>query len=208
MVRSPYLDWAVASAPLEGEPESGDLHLVKGISTGLLLAVVDGLGHGVEAAAVARRAVETLAASTSESIIVLIRECHAALRGSRGAVMSLATLNVMEGTMTWIAVGNVEGVLARADMRSSHPMESVVMRNGVVGLRLPTLNAAVLSVAPGDLVVFATDGIKRDFKRGLRAGPRPADLAARILEDHRLGHDDALVLVGEYLGSGGKGGEP
>src|ERR1044071_6563648 len=117
MVRSPYLDWAVASVAVEGEPESGDLHLVKTMSTGLLLAVVDGLGHGVEAAAVARRAVETLADSTSESIIVLIRQCHAALRESRGAVMSLATLNVMEDTMTWLAVGNVEGVLARAKMR-------------------------------------------------------------------------------------------
>src|ERR1044071_251501 len=203
MVRSPYLDWAVASVAVEGEPESGDLHLVKSISTGLLLAVVDGLGHGVEAAAVARRAVEALAASTSESIIVLIRECHAALRGSRGAVMSLATLNVMEGTMTWIAVGNVEGVLARADMRSSHPMESVVMRNGVVGLRLPTLNAAVLSLAPGDLLVFATDGIRHDFKRGLRAGARPAELADRILAEYRNENDDALVLAAEYRGAGG-----
>src|ERR1041384_6057447 len=71
MVRSPYLDWAVASAPLEGEPESGDLHLVKGISTGLLLAVVDGLGHGVEAAAVARRGGGTLGASPREGRIAL-----------------------------------------------------------------------------------------------------------------------------------------
>jgi serine phosphatase RsbU (regulator of sigma subunit) len=204
--RPPYLDWSVASAALEGQLESGDLHLVKTIPSGMLLAVVDGLGHGAEAAAVARRAVETLAASSSESVIVLIRQCHAALRGSRGAVMSLATLNVMEDTMTWIGVGNVEGVLARANMRASVPMESVVLRNGVVGLRLPTLNAAVVSIAPGDLLVFATDGIRHDFKRGLRSGPRPADLAGRILADHRQEHDDALVLVAEYRGAGDRGG--
>src|ERR1051326_238301 len=106
MVRSPYLDWAVASAPLEGEPESGDLHLVKGISTGLLLAVVDGLGHGVEAAAVARRAVETLAASTTEAVTA---PCLP--RSARGAVGGVGGVGLAggDGLAMWIGLAAAGG---------------------------------------------------------------------------------------------------
>src|SRR5437867_365164 len=46
--------WAVATLALEGERESGDLHLVQPVTDGVLIAVVDGLGHGEEAAAAAR----------------------------------------------------------------------------------------------------------------------------------------------------------
>ena len=174
------------------------------IDTGLLLGVVDGLGHGAEAAEAAQRAVASLAVCDSDSVIVQLRHCHEVLRGSRGVVMSLAMLNVTENTMTWIAVGNVEGVLARADVRTSRPMEAVVQRNGVVGLRLPTLQASVTSIARGDLLVFTTDGIRREFRRGLAAGPSPQGLADRILAEHRKQTDDALVLVAEYQGTGGR----
>ena len=204
--RSPYLDWGLASATLAGQSESGDAHLVKAVETGLLLAVVDGLGHGAEAAVAAQRAIASLANCESHSVIVQLRHCHGALRWTRGAVMCLAALNVGDNTMTWIAVGNVEGVLSRADPRTSRPMESVVQRNGVVGERLPTLQATVTSIAKGDLLVFTTDGIRRDFRRGLAAGPRPQPLADRILEEHRKETDDALVLVAEYRGAGGRSG--
>jgi serine/threonine protein phosphatase PrpC len=202
--RSPYLDWGLASATLAGQSESGDACLVKAIETGLLLGVVDGLGHGAEAAVAAQRAVASLAHCGSDSVIVQLRQCHAALRGTRGVVMCLAALNVKDNTMTWIAVGNVEGVLARADQRTSRPMEAVVQRNGVVGERLPTLHASMTSIAPGDLLVFTTDGIRREFRRGLTAGPRPQELADRILSEHRKETDDALVLAAEYRGAGGR----
>ena len=47
------IDTGVATLPLPGEPESGDLSLVKRIGSGTLVAVVDGLGHGQEAASAA-----------------------------------------------------------------------------------------------------------------------------------------------------------
>ena len=53
----PLIDWGVAARPLEGQAVSGDLHLVKPLDDGVLLAVVDGVGHGGEAVAAARAAV-------------------------------------------------------------------------------------------------------------------------------------------------------
>jgi serine phosphatase RsbU (regulator of sigma subunit) len=35
----------------------------------------------------------------------------------------------------------------------------VLLRSGVVGYQLPTLRASTLPIAPGDLLIFATDGI-------------------------------------------------
>jgi negative regulator of sigma-B (phosphoserine phosphatase) len=53
------LDWAWAGAALEGD-ESGDACLVAPLPHGALLAVIDGLGHGPEAAVAAREATSLL----------------------------------------------------------------------------------------------------------------------------------------------------
>ena len=114
--------------------------------------------------------------------------------------MSLAAFDVGDETMTWLAIGNVDGVLVRANPAASRPMESVVMRSGVVGLRLPTLQAAVTSILPGDLVVFATDGIERRFRDRMIEGTNPQEVADRLMASYRRPTDDALVLVARYLG--------
>lgn len=202
-VRPPVLEWGVASSAHPGQRESGDLHLVQDTPTGCLAAAVDGLGHGAEAASAARRAVAALAAGSDESVISLVRRCHRELIGTRGVTMSLAAFNAADETMTWLAIGNVEGVLLRADPRSSRPMESILMRAGVVGLDLPRLQAAVTTVSPGDMVVLATDGIRRDFVNLICAADQPQALAERVLRFHAKGTDDALVLVARYRGSEG-----
>src|SRR5256885_6028210 len=84
------IEWGVASLALPGEAESGDRHLVKPVGTGVLVAVVDGLGHGAEAAAAAQAAVAALERHATESPVPLIERCHRALQGTRGVVMSVA----------------------------------------------------------------------------------------------------------------------
>src|SRR2546422_1725166 len=81
------IEWGVASLALPGEAESGDRHLVKPVGTSVLVAVVDGLGHGAEAASAAQAAVAALERHASESLVGLVERCHRALKGTRGAVM-------------------------------------------------------------------------------------------------------------------------
>src|SRR2546428_12006154 len=50
------VEWGVASQTLAGEVQSGDKHVVKSFPHGALLAAIDGLGHGEEAAAAANMA--------------------------------------------------------------------------------------------------------------------------------------------------------
>ena len=49
------IEWGVASRALPGETRSGDLHVVESFAGGALVAAVDGLGHGEEAADAADR---------------------------------------------------------------------------------------------------------------------------------------------------------
>ena len=197
---SPYLEIGVASAALVGQPMSGDLHLIAPRGEGSLLAVLDGLGHGPEAAAAAAKAAATLTRHATESVIALVRAAHQDLIGSRGVALSVAAINVAEDTLAWLAIGNVEGMLLRADPAARPVREAIVMRGGVVGYELPSLQAAVHSLSKGDVVVFATDGIEASFTQRLDPTLPPQRLAEQVLADFGKGTDDALVLVARYLG--------
>src|SRR5206468_4024731 len=89
------IEWGSDSLTLAGEVESGDKHVVKVFPHGALLATMDGLGHGEEAAAAANRAVRFLQAADSESLISLLKRCHERLRSTRGVVISLAAFNAV-----------------------------------------------------------------------------------------------------------------
>jgi hypothetical protein len=195
---SSLIDWAVSGRAVPGERESGDLHVVAPFAGGVLIGAVDGLGHGVEAAAASRKAVEILGANAEEPLIPLVNRCHQALRRTRGAVLSIAAISAAEGMMQWTAIGNVEAVLFRAGPESRR--ESVSPRSGVVGYQLPPLRTAAHAIAPGDVLVFATDGIRENFAAAMRLNLSPQEAAHDIL--HRFGKDsdDALVLVARWLG--------
>ena len=197
-------DWAVAGRPLPGQTESGDLHMVECFDYGVLLAVVDGVGHGAEATSAAKATLDTLRENPRQPIISLIKHCHAMLTLTRGAVMSIACLNALDDTVTWTGVGNVEGRLIRIDAGARHPQESILLRGGVVGHQLPVLHATVLPIASGDLLIFATDGIKPSFADGVNPHQSPQRIADGILARHFKGNDDALVLVVRHLGLGRK----
>jgi len=194
------LEWGVATLALGGQTVSGDQHLVRLFPNGSLVAVMDGLGHGQEAALAAKTAVATLEATSEKqlSLIALMQRCHEALTQTRGVVMSLAMFNQLEHTMIWLGVGNVAGVLLRADPATNPAQENLLLRGGVVGYQLPALSAAVVPVTHGDLLIFATDGLNGDFAHGVTLNESPQRLAARILAQYGKGTDDALVLVARW----------
>ena len=113
--------------------------------------------------------------------------------------MSVASFNVSRGLVTWLGVGNVEGVLLRRGFARAGEEESLLLRAGVVGLQLPSLEVEVIPVSAGDTLIFATDGIHSDFARGLARNHPPQKAAEKILARHGKTTDDALVLVARYL---------
>ncbi len=201
-VVQPVLEWGVATVALPGQEESGDLHLVELSPAGALVAVVDGLGHGAEAAVAAKQAVDALKDHAEEPVIILLQRCHEKLKKTRGAVMSLARLNASYNTLTWLGIGNVEGTLLRADTQATPPRETVMLHGGVLGFQMPILRATVTTIAPGDTLVFVTDGIASGYVHDLSLEGQPQRIADRISAKYSKGTDDALVLVARYLGGG------
>ena len=195
---SAILDWASAGRPLKGETESGDLHVVAPFDGGALVAAIDGLGHGPDAALAARAAAGVLAAHPSDALVQLVEWCHEALRKTRGVVLTLASFRSRSAELTWMGIGNVEGLLLRADSR--RPADTALLRGGVVGFRLPAFRETTVSLSWGDTLVLATDGIRGGFSRGLTAAESPAHLCGSILAEHGKISDDAMVLVARYIG--------
>lgn len=173
-----------------------DAYLMLPNRHGMLLAVIDGCGHGAEAAQAAHLALDTLRESPDETVISHLRRCHGALAGSRGAVMTLADYDAQEHTLTLCGVGNVEAVLFRARPASGTArQEGALLRGGVVGAHLPEPVATLVPVHAGDVLVLASDGLRPDFTPDsvLRSPPRHS--AGALLKKHLRGNDDALVLV-------------
>jgi hypothetical protein len=201
-VTTGLIEWDVAEQPRPGQTESGDRSLTMATSQGVLIAVVDALGHGAEAAAAAGVAVRSLQRHAHEPVIPLIRECHRSLTGSRGVVMSVAAFSERDATMTWLGIGNVEGLLQRAQRTESPRRELLLSRGGVLGVHLPALAAAIVPIGPGDVLIFATDGVRSDFLgEALPFADPPQRMANRILAQWGRHTDDALVLVARYRGS-------
>ena len=194
------IEWGVASRPHLGQPVSGDLHLVKQFEGGALLAAVDGLGYGVEAAAAARIAVDTLEQGAREAVDELVKRCHERLKGTRGVALSLASVNEVEETMTWAGVGNVEGRLLHADPNASPLRETLLLRGGVVGYQLPKLHPSTIPIARGDVLILVTDGIRSGFDKDLVLSDPPQRIADHILAAYGKESDDDLVLVARFAG--------
>ena len=194
------LEWGTAAWTMAGQRESGDLAVVAAFPNGMLAAVVDGLGHGAEAARAAQAAALVLRRFAAEPIDRLIERTHEALKDTRGAVMSMARFEGPESTMTWVGVGNVDAKLMPGSGRSDHVDRSMVLHGGIVGYRLPPLRPTSVLVTPGDVLILATDGVRSDAGPPPDLSGSPEEIARRILADGNKDTDDALVLVTRYLG--------
>jgi len=194
------LERGVAGMAHEGERRSGDVAVFAPSSRGGLLAVIDGLGHGDAAADAAEAAADVLRSEVERPPQELLKRCHARLRHTRGAVMTLAWFDLEQRAMMWTGVGNVEARFVRAGDSGDARHASPVVLGGVVGYNLPQVRLGTIPLEPGDAVVLATDGVAGDFSVSLASGIAAQDLADRVLERHGKGTDDALAAVVRYLG--------
>jgi negative regulator of sigma-B (phosphoserine phosphatase) len=189
----PLIDWSAAGRPRPGESESGDAYLVRNLTDAVLVAVVDGLGHGAEAARASRAAIAVADAFAASSLAQIAMRCHEALRETRGAVLTLARIDGRQGTLTWLGIGNVAAVLIRG--HGSKVREVLVPRGGLVGHQLANLVPASLSVSSGDTLIVTTDGVNWDPDDGPLAMDAAGPMARGLLDAYAVTTDDATVVV-------------
>lgn len=194
------LDWHVASAPFEDDGETGDTGFVYEHGDSALAVAIDALGHGPNAARVAEVAKLHIGGMLDASLESIIQSCHGVLRGTRGAAVCLARLDGARNVLDWLSVGNVQGMHISVDANGLPEFESLIMRGGVVGDRLPELRTSSIGIRRGDVLVLASDGIRFGWHAEFRPGMPPDVLAETLLARHGHGGDDAMALTIRYNG--------
>lgn len=183
------------TTPRPGQECFGDAWAVAEREGVLTALVVDGVGHGPQAADVSRLAVGHFYDHPGESPEETMAGVHEALRGSRGAVAGVARLDAAAGTLRWAAVGNVVGLLVAP---GGEAVRRFVSHNGTLGHAADRIQEFEHACPPGSVLVLHSDGVATSWSLddypGL-ATRHPAVIAGVLHRDHRRGRDDATVLV-------------
>ncbi|MDO8210495.1 SpoIIE family protein phosphatase [Conexibacter sp. CPCC 206217] len=200
----PDVALGVANVAAGGEAVSGDACVAAVGRDGVLVAAIDGLGHGVAASAASQLAARVVQEHVDDPLPALVCACHEALADTRGAALTVARIDVRAHTLTWLGVGNVAGVLVPAV--AGAPSPAALLLAGVVGDQLPQLVPVTLPLVPGDTVLLATDGVSGAVADDLRVRGALGPLADGLLRRHRRGpEDDALVLLARFAPGEGAG---
>lgn len=195
MNSAPLIEWGYAGQPLPGNEESGDRCLVQVANGSATLAIIDGLGHGREAALASAAVVETVEAHGQETLFQLFRRCHQRLQSTRGAAMTLARYEAAAHRIQWLGAGSVRAIMLRGKPGGGASQHEMLVYSGTVGVKLPTIEVSSAPAQAGDLLFLATDGVDIRFAGGLRFGEPPRAQADRLLASYRDHTDDAMILV-------------
>lgn len=202
-LKEQLIDYASARTVKPGQAQCGDQQVVVSVPNGVVIAAIDGLGSGPQAAEAADQAAEAVRRHAAcESLDILLARCHSDLQETRGVVMNVARINADRETLSWLGIGDVEGRLLFQSSSSGYAPKSLMARSGVVGDRhqLPHCGTSISRLRHGDMLIFATDGIYRGFADDLDISHSVQDIAEHIISHFRKPSDDALVLVVRYLG--------
>lgn len=196
--------WAGINVPLGGDGPSGDGWAVA-TATHLAALVVDGLGHGPEAAAAAQAAFSVFERRNPAAIdgsrphepwlTEFARDAHEAMRATRGGVLGACLIERNAGRLLFAGIGNIHGRIVAGSAR-----EHLASRPGTLGTQLsaPQIHTSTHPWTPGSVLVLASDGIDTRWDPATHPGllrRHPALIAALIHRDHTRGRDDATVLV-------------
>jgi serine phosphatase RsbU (regulator of sigma subunit) len=185
---------AVAARPYPGETVSGDAWQVDWDGDICRIAVIDGLGHGPQAAAAALAATTSLAAHRGRNPAAAVQGCHEALARTRGAALLVASVDVRLGQLTIAGVGNVEAQLWQHG-RSQRLMSD----RGIVGSVLPRIRPVAVTLDADWLLLIYTDGIRNRFDLGTVRETTADGLgcAEALLDGWSRPTDDATVLIAQ-----------
>jgi len=178
--------------PADREELSGDACAVVDQGTTRTAIVVDGLGHGPQAAEAAQAAIRSFHRAPDLPLPALLTALHRALRRTRGAAVGLLRLH--PGQAEYSGIGNVR-VLTLTPLDVGHRLTG---QPGIAGLNMATPQVRSFPVPPGATAVLHSDGIDQRWAQSPSAFVHrlpPHLLAASLAHSHRLSRDDATVIA-------------
>src|SRR6185312_15151003 len=189
--------------PVAGETVCGDYPVAIAVGRhAALFGVLDGLGHGKEAETAALTAVDAVHEARAEPLDVIVQKSHRALTTTRGVAMTLARIDFQTDTLSWIGIGNVTADLVAKSPSGVEVRSSALLSGGIVGYRLPqSLVTHQVSIAPGDLLLIASDGLTENHLEDIDFAAPAIAIAEKMLGVHSRETDDALVLAARHRGA-------
>ncbi len=165
-----------------------------------LLLALDGLGHGKPASVASEAAIRQFQKSSQDSLPDLLKELHAAIIHTRGAVGAVARICSKTRELRFCGIGNISAkVMGFGDGGGLQVMRNLMSYNGTIGHIIPAnFQEQKADWLPGNILVMHSDGLKTPVD--LNQYPKlhlhdPTLIAAALFRDFNRGTDDALVLI-------------
>ena len=188
------VDIGAVCVPMPGEVACGDAWAIADDDGRQVILVVDGLGHGPEAASAAHAALNALRCNLpTSSALDALGTIHEALRGTRGAAGSIAILDLSQRRGSYCGIGNIS-----CATRASATTRQMISYNGILGHQTRTMNAVDFEFPADALLIAHSDGLNTHWRFDAYPGlerHHPALVAGVLYRDHARGRDDATCIV-------------
>jgi len=185
------LRFGIASRPALGMSMNGDAYLIKEWDGQMLLAVIDGLGHGEEASAASEKAKEYVAENFTRDVEQIILGLHGHLHGTRGVVTGLVRIDRVGRKLIFCGIGNIE-----VRVVGEPPMHPASLE-GVVGVNLRKAMKFEYRYNSLRIVILHSDGIsgRFDLLDYPSVHEQPQKVAEQIVAEWGKENDDATTII-------------
>lgn len=194
-IESSIPPWGALNVAMPGESVSGDGWSIHHDERGCTLMVVDGLGHGPDAAKAATAAMRLFEKHRGASPAETLQAIHAGLRATRGGALAIARVEPGSRQVVFAGVGNIVGSIVSPDAQ----MKRMMSHNGTVGHNARRIQEIVYPLDDvRSTIVLHSDGLSGSWSIGSYPGlasQHPSLWAAVLYRDFARGRDDATVLV-------------
>lgn len=189
-------EYGFAAKALQGD-ECGDSGITleqKGI---LLCAVIDGVGHGPNAAIAAVTAKNYIEANSEAPLTEILQGVHEVLKSTQGAVACLCRIELKCGQLTMAGIGNITCRIFRG-----LDSERLLSREGILGYMVSTPREHTRKLDNAALLLMHSDGVREHFELfeypDLLKG-NAASVAARVVDTLGKNNDDASCLAVRFF---------
>lgn len=189
-------EYGLTARALQGD-ECGDAGLMLEHREVLLCALIDGVGHGPNAASAAEMAKNYIEANSEAPLTEILQGMHEALKSTQGAVACLCRIDLKSGQLTMAGVGNITCRIFRGI-----DSERLLSREGILGYMTSSPREVSRKLDNTDLLLIHSDGVREHFELfeypGLLKGNAPS-VAERVVDTLGKSNDDASCLAVRFL---------
>ena len=190
------IDVASFVRPCLGERVSGDAVVLEHRNENLFMAIVDALGHGPQANAVANQAEQFLRDSWSCDVLDTMHRLHSALKGTIGAAAGLCAVDRGTRELRYAGVGNT--VLRTFGSQATR----LISADGIIGSRFRTPAVQSAPLNESSVILLYTDGVsdRFDVEQYPQINFHSASvIARRIVARFGKPYDDATCMAMRFV---------